>query len=1020
VNTRKTPARKSIPLRQSLLIRMGALVSGATLLVGLVLFQFGMEPLLKRLAESQFTEAAARIKADLDSVFQPTEHLLNMSRRWIYNAPPPPGSADAFNRLFMPVLDTLPQATSIVAGTSEGEGWMVMQRAEGGWRNRITDPARWGDQHLFIDHEADGSGRQYRQTLKYDPRLRDWYKLAEKQPQTVNWTAPYPFFTTGDPGITASTSITLPDGRLFAIGIDLMLRDLSSKTMGFRPGKNGLALVMTEDQRILALPSPPGATNKEEWQKRILSQASQLGLAPLSAALKSFRADRQKEIRRVVVNGTPWISSMHPYDLGKHKLWGVTLAPEKDFSPEWLPIVTPMGAAMAMLLLLVAGFASQQARRIARPLEELTAVSEKIGMLDFKPTAAPDTEITELEKLAAAQERMRSLLLRHQQKISSQEARLRKQIEALSEAEQKIQESEEYNKVLYADSRIPMLVLDPETCRFIDGNPASARIYGLPDTNTLIGISPVELSAPHQYDGTPSDIAAAEAVKTALERGATIFEWRHRRPDGSEWDGEVHLRPFHHAGRLLLQCSIQDISQRKESVRTLRQLALYDTLTGLFNRSLFLERLHEELAASRINGQPIAILYLDLDRFKEINDAQGHTVGDDVLREVARRFSSVLNDKETLARLGGDEFAVLATGTDADAAAFIAERIIGTLTHKIEIGHHSFALGISAGIAIFPRDGDTPDTLLRHADIAMYRAKSSRRGYMHYAPEMSFGIAESITLARDLKEALHERHAELSLHYQPVFDLHSHRLIGAEALMRWTHPTLGTVPPGAFIPVAESRGMMKPLGAWVLREACRQIQQWRQEGRSFSGRMAINIATQQIEDASFPEQINEIIHSAGLEPRLFELELTESGMMKNIEQSIGLFTKLNAVGFSLAIDDFGTGYSSLSYLKRLPARKMKIDQSFVRDMVDDINDHTIVATIIAMGKTLGMRTIAEGVETQAQADALLALGCDEAQGYFFGKPEPASSFAEKWLRPPRSDAANGPAVANPAGRRRGD
>ncbi len=161
---------------------MGALVSGTTLLVGLVLFQFGMEPLLKRLAESQFTEAAARIKADLDSVFQPTEHLLNMSRRWIYNAPPPPGSADAFNRLFMPVLDTLPQATSIVAGTSEGEGWMVMQRTEGGWRNRITDPARWGDQHLFIDHEADGSGRQHRQTLKYDPRLRDWYKLAEKQP----------------------------------------------------------------------------------------------------------------------------------------------------------------------------------------------------------------------------------------------------------------------------------------------------------------------------------------------------------------------------------------------------------------------------------------------------------------------------------------------------------------------------------------------------------------------------------------------------------------------------------------------------------------------------------------------------------------------------------------------------------------------------------------------------------------------------------------------------------------------
>jgi len=981
---------------------MGALVSGATLLVGLVLFQFGMEPLLKRLAESQFAEAAGRVKADLDSVFQPTEHLLNMSRQWIHDAPPTPGSAEAFNRLFMPVLEDLPQATSIVAGTSAGEGWMVMQRTEGGWRNRITHPERWNDRHLFIDHEPDGSRRQYEQTLKYDPRLRDWYKLAAKQPGEVNWTAPYPFFTTGDPGITATTSMTLPDGRLFAIGIDLMLRDLSSKTMTSHPGKHGLALVITDDQRVLALPAPPGETTRMDWQGKILQPVGQLGLAPLSAALKSLGTDSQKEIRTFIVSGTTWLSNSHPYELGKQKLWVITLAPAKDFAPEWLPIVLPMAAALAMLVLLVAGFASQQARRIARPLEELTAVSEKIGLLDFKHTVPTETRIAELEKLAAAQERMRSLLLRHQQKISSQEIRLRSQITALSEAEQKIRESEEYNKVLYADSRIPMLVLDPESCRFIDGNPAAARIYGLPDMNAVIGKSPIDLSPPRQYDGTPSDIAANEAVKTALERGATIFEWRHRRPDGTEWDGEVHLRPFHSAGRLLIQCSIQDITQRKESVRTLKQLALYDTLTGLFNRSLYLERLRDALSASQTSGQPVAILYLDLDRFKEINDTQGHTVGDDVLREVAHRLGSVLNDSETLARLGGDEFAILAPGADADAAALIAERVIGTLARRIEVGHHSFALGISAGIAIFPEDGDNPDTLLRHADIAMYRAKSNGHGHMHYDPEMSSGIAESVTLARDLKEALRERQNELSLHYQPIFDLRNHRLLGAEVLMRWTHPTLGTVPPGAFIPVAESRGMMKLLGAWVLREACLQIQQWRQEGRTFSGRLAINIATQQIEDASFPERINEIIHSAGLEPRLFELELTESGMMKNIEQSIGLFTRLNAMGFSLAIDDFGTGYSSLSYLKRLPARKMKIDKSFVRDMVEDINDHTIVATIIAMGKTLGMRTIAEGVETQAQADALLALGCDEVQGYFFGKPEPASSFAEKWLGHPPS------------------
>jgi len=365
---------------------------------------------------------------------------------------------------------------------------------------------------------------------------------------------------------------------------------------------------------------------------------------------------------------------------------------------------------------------------------------------------------------------------------------------------------------------------------------------------------------------------------------------------------------------------------------------------------------------------------------------------------VARRFSGVLREGEILARLGGDEFAILATNTEPATAAFIAERIIGTLASRIDVGNHTFALGVSVGISHFPSDGDTPDTLLRHADIAMYRAKSSGRGYMHYDPEMSSGIAESITLARDLKEALRHRPEELSLFYQPMFDLRSGRLLGAEALMRWTHPALGTVSPDVFIPVAESRGMMTMIGNWVLKEACRQIQTWRDEGLNFSGRLAINIAAQQIEDAFFPDQVNEIIRSCGLEPRLFELELTESGMMKNVEQSIDMFTQLNAVGFSLAIDDFGTGYSSLAYLKRLPARKLKIDKSFVQDMVDDMNDHTIVATVIAMGKTLGMRTIAEGVETRAQADALLALGCDEVQGYYFGRPEPATAFAEKWLR----------------------
>ncbi len=997
-------ARVPIPLRRSLLVRVGMLVTGAVVLAGLVFFHFGMQTLVERIAEAHFSEAATRVESSLDSVFQPAQHVLGMSRQWVGSAPPPTDAPSPFNRIFMPVLEALPQATSVVAGTSTGEGWMLMQRAEGGWRNRMTDLPRWGNTHLFVEREADGEERQYRKAVDYDPRQRSWYKIAATEPLKVHWTTPYTFFTTGDPGITASIGFPLPDGRQFVLGIDLMLRDLSLTTMEARLGKSGMALVLTEDQRVLALPAPPGGTTKADWMGKILSPARELGLVQVSAATQQPPGHNREEIRSFSANGTIWLSRTHPYMLGEQRLWVVTLAPAADFSPDWQPILFPMAVALAMLLLLVALFATQQARRIAQPLESLAAVSEKTGQLDFSHTEMPETEIVEIGKLAAAQERMRDLLLRHQQKISSQEARLRSQIDALSAAEQKIRESEEYNKVLYADSRIPLLILDPESGRFVDCNPAAARLLGLPGRDAVIGTKPEELSPPHQYDGTPSDAAAAEAIKAALERGATIREWHHRRPNGTEWDSEVHLMPFHKAGRLLIQCSIQDVTQRKQSVLALKELALHDALTGLFNRSMFLDRLRQALHWAQEKTQSIAVLYLDLDRFKEINDTQGHTVGDDVLREVARRFSGVLRDGEVLARLGGDEFAVLAPIANPAAAVFIAERIIGTLANRIDVGNHSFALGVSVGISHFPGDGDTPDTLLRHADIAMYRAKSGGRGYMHYAPEMSSGVAENLALARDLKEALRHRPEELSLFYQPLFDLRSGRLLGAEALMRWTHPTLGAVSPVAFIPVAESRGMMTMIGNWVLKEACRQILAWRGEGLHFSGRLSINIAAQQIEDALFPNQINEIVRSGGLEPRLFELELTESGMMKNIEQSIDMFTQLNSVGFSLAIDDFGTGYSSLAYLKRLPARKLKIDKSFVQDMVDDINDHTIVATIIAMGKTLGMRTIAEGVETQAQADALLALGCDEVQGYYFGRPEPAAVFAEKWLRAPRTES----------------
>ena len=987
----------AVPLRRSLLVRMGLLVSSAILLSGLVLFEFGMSPLIRSKAESQFAIAAAQVESDLDRFVQPVGDHLKMSRRWIGAELPPLEDPAAFNRLFIPLLETLQQAMSVVAGTSTGEGWMLLRQPQGGWLNRMTDRRRWDDRHLFFEHDAEGKQSSHWKSVDYDPRSRSWYKAAIREKNVIHWTAPYIFFTTGDLGVTASTSYVLPDGRDFVVGIDVALNDLSTTTMTAEVGKQGMALVLTDDSRVLALPRHLPGESTAIGHGLFLKHGNELGLPQLSALLKRWQPGTRSEMLNFPAGGEEWFARVSPYRLGDQRLWIVTLAPASDFAPPWSDIALPLSVGLVLMLILAGLVGYQQAKRIARPLETLARSSEKIGLLDFKIDAGEKTAISEIQQLANAHEKMRNLLQHNQHQLVSQQTTLYDQIRALGDAEAKIRDSEAYNKVLYSDSYIPLLVIDPENGQFVDCNLAAAKIHGLSCVADLVGLSPADLSPTHQYDGTLSVEACKVLFQDSPKQGNTIFEWRHRRPNGEEWDSEVHLMPFHHGGRLLIQLSVQDITLRKHSVQALEKLALYDTLTGLYNRSLFLDRLQSALLSARRKSEMVAVLFIDLDRFKEVNDSQGHTVGDDVLRTVAKRFSAVLRSDELLARLGGDEFAVVSTEVDAISVGFIAERILASLAKKMDVGNLSFQLGASIGISLYPRDGDTPDTLLRQADIAMYRAKSSGKGFVQYDPEMSSGLAESMALARELKESLSSPNGGLTLHYQPQFNLQTERLVGAEALIRWNHPALGEISPADFIPIAEARGMMNMVSDWVLREVCRQLLAWRKEGFRFAGRMAINIAAQQIEDATFPRQVSEIVRAAGLDPSLFEMELTESGMMRNVELAIELLGELRTAGFALAIDDFGTGYSSLSYLKRLPVNKLKIDKSFVRDMVDDASDHAIVATIIAMGQTLGLQTIAEGVETRAQADALLMLGCHESQGYLFGRPEPADVFSARWL-----------------------
>jgi len=496
--------------------------------------------------------------------------------------------------------------------------------------------------------------------------------------------------------------------------------------------------------------------------------------------------------------------------------------------------------------------------------------------------------------------------------------------------------------------------------------------------------------------------ATEAAVHETLHTGEWRGEVGQRRKDGVRLTVEGHwtlVRDDDNQPKAILVINT-DVTQRKLADEKIRNLALYDTLTGLANRSLFSERLAVALAQARREEYPLAVLYMDLNRFKDINDTHGHGAGDQVLVKVARRFQAALRTDEVLARLAGDEFVVVAERADAATAARIAERLRAAMADPVAIHGHSFPVGLAIGIAMFPRDGNEIDDLLKRADIAMYRAKAVG-GHVFYQPEMSVGLLERIELAQDLAGAL--AGGVLQLHYQPQVALDGAGVnctaIGAEALLRWHDPRRGWVSPAVFIPIAEARGMIHALGKWVLAEACRQLRAWREAGLNFPGRMWINLSARQLEEPDIVACIRGIARAHGVEPRQLALELTESALMSNVEGAIEIMGNLKAEGFSIAIDDFGTGYSSLAYLKQLPADKLKIDRSFVNDMLTDRHDHTIVTTIIGMARNLGLEVIAEGVETQPQAQALRALGCAEAQGYYFGKPEAAERFASRWLLP---------------------
>lgn len=460
-----------------------------------------------------------------------------------------------------------------------------------------------------------------------------------------------------------------------------------------------------------------------------------------------------------------------------------------------------------------------------------------------------------------------------------------------------------------------------------------------------------------------------------------------------------------HEGELArIHATAQDVSAARRAEQDITQLALYDALTGLPNRSHWMRHARSAIKIAQRHDDKLAVLFLDLDQFKTVNDSLGHAVGDQLLTVVATRLAGCVRENDMLARLGGDEFvALLSRLNEADDAATVARKMLAVLAEVIMIDQHELNLSVSIGIALYPADGSEIDTLLKHADIAMYSAKDGgRNNFQYFVPEMNVRALDRLLIESGLRRAL-ERD-ELVLHYQPQIDTLSDRTIGVEALLRWHHPEMGSIAPDRFIPIAENCGLISPLGAWVMHTAFCQQAAWARQGWS-NLVVAVNISALQFRKADFVDGVRELLLESGATPSQIELEITESALMQPSDELFDRLTELVRMGVKLALDDFGTGYSSLAYLKRLPINRLKLDKSFVRDLPGDPEDAAITSAAISMARDLGMEVVAEGVETVEQSAYLAERGCTIMQGYLFAHPMPASALEQQLaasanLRPP--------------------
>ena len=552
---------------------------------------------------------------------------------------------------------------------------------------------------------------------------------------------------------------------------------------------------------------------------------------------------------------------------------------------------------------------------------------------------------------------------------------------------QRAEQRQRLASAVFEAVRESIIVTDPRGL-IVAVNPAFTALSGYSETEVL-GKNPRFLQSGRQSD------AFYDVMWETLQREDSWHgEFWNRRKDGDLYVALATISAVRDiAGRLTYYVGIAtDITRQKEAEQRIERLAYYDALTGLANRALLIQRADQALTAQR--GKPLALLFVDIDPFKKINDSFGHTGGDALLLAATSRLRGLLRETDTACRLGSDEFVLLLPGMDQAGARQLADQVLTVFRQPFAVAGHSLRATVSIGIALYPHDGASFTDLLKNADAALHRAKQEGRNTcLFYAREMNVAALERLMLESELRHAIDG--GQLVAYFQPKVHLADGALAGAEALVRWRHPAHGLIPPGRFVPVAETSDLIVALGDWMLEAVCRQLAIWRDAGLP-PLTVAVNLAARHFRDPGLIRHIQNLLKIHRLNPNTLELELTESTLLETGAQTGETLAVLKRLGVGLAIDDFGTGYSSLGYLKRMPITALKIDQSFVRDLVTDQDDRTLAATIVALGHGLGLSVVAEGVETEEQRQILLDQGCDLAQGYYFGRPMSADQFAD-WV-----------------------